>query len=136
MKIKQIDKTAIQISKQEILDELIKNFLEFARIENNKLEDVLKSVNTLHETVKNLYEGDYLKIFQDNRAINCLPEEVFRQVEEYFFEQDEENEEENDEKILSFKKGSKDLIDRELEIVIVNDEGIEVARIPESEIPY
>jgi hypothetical protein len=137
MRTKQIDKTVIEISKQEILDEAVKNFFEYTKDRDNHLEDIFKSVNDLWLTVNNLQEGNYLKIFTDNRAIKCLPEEVLRQVEEYFFDNEEENdEEENDEKILSFKKGIKNLLDRELEIVIT-DGGCEVlAKIPESEIPY
>jgi hypothetical protein len=134
MKTKQIDKTVIEISKQEILDEAIRNFFEYTKDQGNCLEDIFKSVNDLWLTIKNLQEGDYLKIFTDNRAIRCLPEQVFQQVEEYFFEGGED-EEESGEKILSFKKGAKDLQDRELEIAIM-DGDVVVARIPESEIPY
>jgi hypothetical protein len=134
MKTKQIDKTVIEISKQEILDETIRNFFEYTKDQGNRLEDIFKSVNDLWLTIKNLQEGDYLKIFTDNRAIRCLPEQVFQQVEEYFFE-GEEDEEESGEKILSFKKGAKNLQDRELEIAIMDGDEV-VARIPESEIPY
>ncbi len=142
MVTKQIDKTIIEVSKQELLDELVKNFIECTKDKNNHLESVFNSVNVLYETVKNIYENNYLKIFQDNRAIKCLPEEVFLQVERYFFndigeEEDDEdgNDAEENTKILSFKSGFRDFKDKELEIVIV-DNGVVLAKIPESEIPY
>jgi len=142
MVTKQIDKTIIEVSKQELLDELVKNFIECAKDKNNHLESVFNSVNVLYETVKNIYENNYLKIFQDNRAIKCLPEEVFLQVERYFFngigeedDDEESDDEEENTKILSFKRGFRDFKDKELEIVIV-DNGVVLAKIPESEIPY
>jgi len=133
VKIKNVDKTVIEITKQEIIDEIVNNFKEFTS-ENNNLDIILKESFYLYHSLKNIHEGEYQKIFEESGSLRCLPEEVFNQVEKYFFP-DEEHEEEDFDNIVSFKKGSKEVKPSELEIAI-KDGDVIVAKISEDEIQY
>jgi hypothetical protein len=134
VKIKNVDKIVIEITKQEIIDEIIYNFKEFTSEKNNDLDIILKESFYLYHSLKNIHEGEYQKIFEENGSLKCLPEEVFNQVENYFFS-DEDDEEIDFDNIVSFKKGSKEIKPSELEIAIKDGDAI-VAKISEDEIQY
>ena len=133
MIVKSVNKTVIEVTKQEIIDELINNFKEFTKDLGNNLDEVLLQSRYLYESLKFISESKYSEIFKDGGSLRCLPEEVFEKVEEYFFSDDDEENE--DEKVVSFKKASKELNEAELEIVI-KDNGKIVGRISEAEIQY
>jgi hypothetical protein len=133
MIVKSVNKTVIEVTKQEIIDELINNFKEFTKDLGNNLEEILLQSRYLYESLKFISESKYSEIFKDSGSLRCLPEEVFEKVEEYFFSDDDEENE--DEKVVSFKKASKELNEAELEIVI-KDNGKIVGRISEAEIQY
>lgn len=133
MKVKSVNKTVIEVTKQEIIDELINNFKDFTKDFGNSLDEILVQSKYLYHSLQFISESKYSEIFKDGGSLRCLPEEVFERVEEYFFG-DEEDEDES-EKVVSFKKASKELNECELEIV-VKDNGEIVGRISESEIQY
>lgn len=133
MKVKSVNKTVIEVTKQEIIDELINNFKDFTKDLGNSLDEILIQSKYLYHSLQFISESKYSEIFKDGGSLRCLPEEVFERVEEYFFG-DEEDEDES-EKVVSFKKASKELNECELEIV-VKDNGEIVGRISESEIQY
>jgi hypothetical protein len=135
MRIKSVNKTVIEVTKQEIIDELVNNFKEFTKELGNNLDEILLQSHYLYDSLKFISESKYPEIFKDGGSLRCLPEEVFEKVEEYFFPDDEEDEFEEDEKIVSFKNVSNELKESELEIV-VKDNGKIVGRISEAEIEY
>lgn len=134
MKIKNVNKTVIEVTKQEIIDELINNFKEPLLDKGNKLNNVLEAARYLYESLSNIDSSDYQKLFTGSNSFRCLPEDVFDEVEAYFFS-DEDEGELNEENVISFVKASKEISETELEIVIKDEKGV-VARIPEHLIQY
>lgn len=135
MKVKSVNKTVIEVTKQEIIDELINNFKDFTKDLGNSLDEILIQSKYLYHSLQFISESKYSEIFKDGGSLRCLPEEVFERVEEYFFGDEEDEDEDESEKVVSFKKASKELNECELEIV-VKDNGEIVGRISESEIQY
>jgi hypothetical protein len=134
MNVKSVNKTVIEITKQEIIDELVSNFKDLTKDMGNDLLETFDHVEYLFISLDNIKHSRYSDLFKDGGSLKCLPEEVFNKVEEYFFGDDDEDEEENED-IISFKKASKELKESELEIV-VKDKGQVVGRIFECDIQY
>jgi hypothetical protein len=134
MNVKSVNKTVIEITKQEIIDELINNFKDLTGDIGNDLLETFDHVEYLFMSLDNIKHSRYSDLFKDGGSLKCLPEEVFNKVEEYFFGDDEDDDEENED-IISFKKASKELKESELEIV-VKDKGQVVGRIFECDIQY
>jgi hypothetical protein len=136
MNVKSVNKTVIEITKQEIIDELVNNFKELTKDLGNDLLETLDHAEYVFMSLTNIKHSKYSELFKDGGSLKCLPEEVFNKVEEYFFG-DEDDEEDNSEAegVISFKKASQELRESELEIAI-KDKGKVVARISEHEIQY
>ena len=134
MNIKKVQKTVIEISSQELIDELISNFKEFTSEKNNDISSILIHSHFLAQSLSYINSKNYKSLFADNGALRCLPESVFEKVENYFCGKDED-ENENGQKVISFKKAQKNLEETELEIVIKENDEI-VGRIFEEEILY
>lgn len=135
MNVKSINKTVIEITKQEIIDELVNNFKDLTKDLGNDLLETFDHVEYLFISLDNIKHSRYSDLFKDGGSLRCLPEEVFNKVEEYFFSDDDEDDDEDEEGIISFKKASKELKESELEIV-VKDKGQIVGRIFECDIQY
>jgi len=134
MNVKSVNKTVIEITKQEIIDELVSNFKDLTKDMGNDLLETFDHVEYLFMALDNIKHSRYSDLFKDGGSLKCLPDEVFNKVEEYFFG-DDEDDEDDDEDIISFKKASKELKESELEIV-VKDKGQVVGRISECDIQY
>lgn len=136
MNLKNVQKTVIEISSQELIDELISNFKEFTTDENNDISVVLVHSQFLAQSLDFINSKNYSCLFANNGALRCLPEKVFEKVENYFYGQEDEDEEPKKQpNVVSFKEASKKLQQTELEIVIKENDEI-VGRISEEEIQY
>jgi hypothetical protein len=133
MNVKSVNKTVIEITKQEIIDELINNFKDLTKDLGNDLLETFDHVEYLFMALDNIKHSRYSDLFKDGGSLRCLPEEVFNKVEEYFFGDEDDDDIEED--VISFKKASKELRESELEIV-VKDKGEIVGRILECDIQY
>lgn len=136
MNIKEVHKTVLEITVQEIIDELITNFNELIEGRTQDLTSLLIHSQFLTQSLEQIHQKDYKKLFEKGGALKCLPEHVFETVEDYFYgEDDEDDEDEEDDKVVSFKKASKKIKETELEIAIIQGEEV-VARIFEEDIQY
>jgi hypothetical protein len=136
MKVKEVHKTVLEVSVQEIIDELISNFNDLITGRTHDLTSLLEHSRYLTQSLEQIYQNDYKKLFEGGGALKCLPEDVFDMVEEYFYGDDDGDEEdEEDKNVINFKKASKEIKQTELEIAIKRGDEI-VARIFEEDIQY
>lgn len=137
MNIKEVHKTVLEITVQEIVDELISNFNELTEGRTHDLTSLLIHSQYLNQSLEQIHQKDYKKLFEKGGALKCLPEHVFETVEDYFYgdEDDDDDDEDEDDKVVSFKKASKKIKETELEIAIKQGEET-VARIFEEDIQY
>lgn len=132
MKVKEVHKTVLEVSVQEIVDELITNFNDLISGRTHDLPSLLEHSRYLTQSLEQIHQNDYKKLFEGGGALKCLPEEIFDIVEEYFYGDDDEEDEDN---VINFKKTSKEIKQTELEIAIKQGNEI-VARIFEEDIQY
>lgn len=135
MNIKEIHKTVLEITVQEIVDELISNFNDLIEGKTTDLTTLLIHSQFLTQSLEQIHQKNFKKLFENNGALKCLPSHVFDIVEDYFYGNEDEEEEEDENKVVCFKKASKKIKETELEIYIKEGDEV-VARIFEEDIQY
>jgi hypothetical protein len=136
MNVKSVNKTVIEITKQEIIDELVNNFKDLTKDVGNNLLETYDHTEYLFIALDNIKHSRYADLFRDGGSLKCLPEEVFNKVEEYFFGGEDDEDENFEENVISFKKSSKELKESELEIAVKDSNNQVIARISECDIEY
>lgn len=135
MNIKEVHKTVLEITVQEIIDELITNFNELIEGRTHDLTSLLIHSQFLTQSLEQIHQKNYKKLFENNGALKCLPEHVFETVEDYFYGDEDDDTDLPDDKVVDFKKASKKIKETELEISIKQGDEV-VARIFEEDIQY